>query len=78
MILGKSLSKRRSLLILFAFTLLSSSLGLGDNSSLFGQEAGGPDQAEIAIQGVAEAPATKGWDEKIDEAFKPIADWFGL
>ena len=77
MILGKSLSKRRSLLILFAFSLLSSSPGLGDNSSLFGQEAGGPDQAEIAIQGVAEAPATKGWDEKIDEAFKPIADWFG-
>ena len=78
MILGRSLSIRRFHLLFLAISMLIVPLGLGGfDSTAIAQEGAEPEQAEIAIEGIAEPPATKGWDKKIDEAFKPIADWFG-
>ena len=78
MILGRSLSSRRFHLLFLAFSMLFIPLSLGGfDSPVVAQETADPDQAEFAIEGVTEASATKGWDKKIDEAFKPIADWFG-
>ena len=62
--------------VILAIAGLAVGLG-GPYSNAFAQEGAGPEQAEIAIEGVTEATATKGWDKKIDEVFKPIADWFG-
>ena len=62
--------------VILAVTGLAVGLG-GSYSNAFAQEGAEPEQAEIAIEGVTEAAATKGWDKKIDEVFKPIADWFG-
>lgn len=62
--------------VILAVAGLAVGLG-GSYSNAFAQEGAEPEQAEIAIEGVTEAAATKGWDKKIDEAFKPIADWFG-
>lgn len=79
MILGRSLPSLRFLLLFLAFSMLIIPLGLGGaGNTALAQETAEPEQAEIAIEGVAEAPATKGWDQRIDEAFKPIADWFGF
>lgn len=78
MILGRSLSSRRFHLLFLAFSMLIVPLGMGGlDSAVVAQEMAEPDRAEIAIEGVTEAPAAKGWDKKIDEAFRPIADWFG-
>ena len=62
--------------VILAIAGLAVGLG-GPYSNAFAQEGAEPEQAEIAIEGVTEATATKGWDKKIDEVFKPIADWFG-
>ena len=62
--------------VILAVVGLAVGLG-GSYSNAFAQEGAEPEQAEIAIEGVTEAAATKGWDKKIDEVFKPIADWFG-
>ena len=62
--------------VILAVAGLAVGLG-GSYSNAFAQEGAEPEQAEIAIEGVTEATATKGWDKKIDEVFKPIADWFG-
>ncbi|MCH2184103.1 MAG: alanine:cation symporter family protein [Mariniblastus sp.] len=62
--------------MILAVTGLAVGLG-GSYSNAFAQEGAEPEQAEIAIEGGTEAAATKGWDKKIDEVFKPIADWFG-
>ena len=41
--------------------------------------AGNPIQEEPAAAGVADKAAAEvvGWDKRIDQAFKPVADWFG-
>jgi AGCS family alanine or glycine:cation symporter len=62
--------------VILAVVGLAVGLG-GSYSNAFAQEGAEPEQAEIAIEGVTEAAATKGWDKKIDAVFKPIADWFG-
>lgn len=79
MILGRSLLSLRFRLLFLAFSMLIIPLGLGGaGDTAFAQETAEPEKAEIAIEGVAEAPATQGWDQRIDKAFKPIADWFGF
>ena len=78
MILARSVSNRWFQSLFLACVLGAGLLGFLGNPSLgFTQEAG-TDPAEVALEGVTEPTDTAiGIDQRVDEAFKPIADWFG-
>ena len=76
--LARSVSNRWFRSLFLACFLGAGLLGFFANPSPgFTQEAE-TDPAEVALEGVAEPAATApGIDQRVDEAFKPIADWFG-